>query len=562
MSLSPDLLALLAVAPLLVAGVLLLGLRWPAQRAMPIAYAATLSVALGVWGVAPITALAASLRGAIIALELLSIIFGAVLLLKTLERCGALARIRMSLAEVSEDRRVQVLLVAWFFGGFIEGAAGFGTPAAIAVPLMVGLGFPKMPAIFAGLAIQCTCVSFGAAGTPLLIGVSSGLAGDPGALALAAELGAAEGLRDAEAWRGLLQAIGLKIAATHALVGLLVPLLLVALMTRFYGARRSFREGLEVWQLALFAAAAMLVPYLAAAVLLGPEFPTLVGSLVGTLLFVVAVRRGWFLPCGEPWDFADAQPAALIAPDPRIGTRLAWAPYALVALLLILTRLPQLPLRSLLTEAVVHLPALLGTELQYDLRPLTLPSTIFVSVSVLSFLFFRHRVGLAARDYGSVWRASLKTLLPAIPALLFSVMLVQVFLNSGVGSQAYETMPLVLATRLEGLFGGAWPVAAPAVGGLGAALAGSNTFSNMLFSLLQFNIAERIGADPLWIVALQAVGGAAGNTVCIHNVVAASAVVGSHAQEGTLLRQTGWIFLYYLVATVLLYVVVVGVIAS
>jgi lactate permease len=95
------------------------------------------------------------------------------------------------------------------------------------------------------------------------------------------------------------------------------------------------------------------------------------------------------------------------------------------------------------------------------------------------------------------------------------------------------------------LVGGVWPIFAPFIGGIGAAVAGSNTVSNMMFSLFQFGMGERIGVDPTWIVALQAIGGAAGNMICVHNVVAASAVVGLLGREGSVIRMTVIPFVYY-----------------
>jgi lactate permease len=125
--------------------------------------------------------------------------------------------------------------------------------------------------------------------------------------------------------------------------------------------------------------------------------------------------------------------------------------------------------------------------------------------------------------------------------------MVQVFINSGDGAAGYEKMPLVLAQGVEAVAGSGWPAFAPAIGGIGAAVAGSNTVSNMMFSLFQFDVGTRIGADPTWIVALQAVGGAAGNTISVHNVVAACAVVGLVGKEGLIIRKTLLVFLYYTV---------------
>ena len=125
--------------------------------------------------------------------------------------------------------------------------------------------------------------------------------------------------------------------------------------------------------------------------------------------------------------------------------------------------------------------------------------------------------------------------------------MVQVFIYSAGGARNYDKMPLVLAEGVAVLSGFLWPLFAPLIGGLGAFVAGSNTISNMMFSLFQFGMGQKIGSDPTWIVALQAVGGAAGNTICVHNVVAASAVAGLAGKEGSVIRKTLPVFLYYAV---------------
>lgn len=148
-------------------------------------------------------------------------------------------------------------------------------------------------------------------------------------------------------------------------------------------------------------------------------------------------------------------------------------------------------------------------------------------------------------SYGRAAKVSFMTVLKASVALIFTVPMVQVFLNSDGGAAGYEKMPIVLASGVRLLVGEAWPLVSTFVGGIGAAVAGSNTVSNMMFSLFQFNVGQQIGVDPIWIVALQAVGGAAGNTICVHNVVTASAVVGLAGKEGTIIRKTLLVFSYY-----------------
>ncbi len=289
--------ALLSLLPIAAVALLLVILRWPASRAMPVSYLTAAGLALGVWKVPALQVTAATLKGLLVAASLLFIIFGAILLLNTLKESGALRTLRHGLTGVTSDRRIQVIIIAWLFGSFIEGVAGFGTPAAVAVPLLVGLGFPAMAAVTAGMIIQSTPVSFGAAGTPILVGVNTGLSGDAGVQAFATSLGYTE-------WTDFLALIGVKVAVLHAVAGILVPLLVVSFMTRFFGPNRSFAEGVRVWRFAIFASLAMTVPYVAAAFFLGPEFPTILGSLFGLMIVVWAARNGFLMPPREEaWEF-------------------------------------------------------------------------------------------------------------------------------------------------------------------------------------------------------------------------------------------------------------------
>ena len=173
---------------------------------------------------------------------------------------------------------------------------------------------------------------------------------------------------------------------------------------------------------------------------------------------------------------------------------------------------------------------------------------VFLVVSLITS--FVH--GMDRASCRVAWGESLSTTLKAASALIFTVPMVQVFLNTGGGSAGLETMPIALAGGVAALAGGVYPLFAPLIGGFGAFVAGSNTISNMMFSLFQFEIGVRIAADSTWMVALQAVGGAAGNVICVHNVVAASAVVGLIGREGDVIRKTAVVFAYYALAAGLL----------
>ncbi len=445
-------LALLAMLPIAVVAVLLVGLRWPARRAMSITYFVCAALALWVWQVPLPEVAAATLNGVVIALSLVFIIFGAITLLNTLQESGGLHTIRTGFTNISPDRRVQVIIVAWLFGSFIEGAAGFGAPSAVAVPLLVGLGFPAMAAVMAGMIIQSSPVSFGAAGTPILVGVNTGLSNDPGVLEYIHQLG----YQDMTVF---LHMIGLKVALLHMLAGTFVPLIVVCMITRIYGPEKSFTAGLKAWKFALFAAFSMTVPYLLVARYLGPEFPSMLGGLVGLAIVITAARHHFLTPETE-WDFAgkdswDPQWTGLIeigvddVPDRKISLVRAWMPYMLVAVLLVITRLNFLPFKAFMQDFALVIPRLFDTQIGIKLAPLYLPGTIFLLAAGVTIFYHRMDRAAAVR----AWRRSGWAAMQASLALIFTVPMVQVFINSGGGVSGYERMPIVLADGVAAFAG-------------------------------------------------------------------------------------------------------------
>ncbi|NIU35922.1 MAG: L-lactate permease [Gemmatimonadetes bacterium] len=548
--------ALVAFTPILLAGVLLVGFRVPARWAMPAVYLCAVLLAWGVWGMDLRHVGASSIQGLFVTFDILLIIFGALLLLKSLEHSGAVRAIRAGFRTVSDDRRVQVVVVAWLFGSFIEGAAGFGTPAAVAAPLLVALGFPALAAVMIGMMIQSTAVTFGAVGTPILIGVTDGLASPEVDAALAqAGLTLVEYRQAITAWA----------AALHAVAGTLMPTLMVVMMTRFFGERRSWTEGLRILPFSLLGGLAFTVPYLATAMLLGPEFPSLVGAAVALPVMTVAARRGFLVP-DDHWEFPamerwprdwigveidvreDGAGGRRAGAGPEMSVARAWAPYAILPLLLVLTRLRQLPVGDALRAVELRWGGILETGITASTTPLYLPAFVLLLTAVVSWLLHHMSRGEILGALGE----SSRILLPAGFVLLFTVPMVRVYINSGInaanlpGGGALPSMPIAMASWVAANVGGVWPLFAPTIGALGAFIAGSNTVSNLMFSLFQHGVAQRLAISGAMVVALQAVGAAAGNMVAIHNVVAASATVGLLGQEGPVLRKTILPTLYYL----------------
>ena len=162
-------------------------------------------------------------------------------------------------------------------------------------------------------------------------------------------------------------------------------------------------------------------------------------------------------------------------------------------------------------------------------------------VSLITVLLHK----MTPQETKTAWVDSAKMLAGPALALVFAVALVRVFIDSGVNGSGLDSMPLVLAEWTASVAGGAWPAFAPMIGALGSFISGSNTVSNLMFSLFQYGVAEQIQVSHLIILGSQALGGAAGNMITVHNVVSASATVGLVGLEGLIIRRTIMPMLYY-----------------
>ncbi|KLV11585.1 L-lactate permease [Photobacterium ganghwense] len=539
------LLALIAFSPIAVAAVLLVGLNWPAKKAMPVAFLMTVVIALFCWDMSLNRVLASSLQGLTITVSVLWIVFGAIFLLNTLKHTGAITTIRNGFTDISSDRRIQAIIIAWCFGSFIEGASGFGTPAAIAAPLLVAIGFPALAAVLMGMMIQSTPVSFGAVGTPILVGVSKGLDTHNIGETLA---------QNGASWDIYLQQITTNVALIHATVGTLMPVLMAMMLTRFFGKNKSWTEGLDILPFALFAGVAFTVPYALTGMLLGPEFPSLIGGLIGLAIVVTAAKKGFLVPKSQ-WDFEseDKWPAEWLGSlkvelketKTPMSLTMAWAPYVLLAVVLVASRVST-EFKAVLQGISLSFNNILGeTGVSAAIQPLYLPGGILVFVAIVAALVQSRQV----KPLGEAFGESSKTLIGAGFVLIFTIPMVRIFINSGVNAADLASMPVTTAHFASNMVGDFFPALSATIGALGAFIAGSNTVSNMMFSQFQFEVAQALTVSSAGIVALQAVGAAAGNMIAIHNVVAASATVGLLGREGATLRKTVIPTFYYLVVT-------------
>ncbi len=535
-------LAILAFLPILIVGVLMIGYLWPSARAMPIGFFSAATIALLFWDMPPVWLLAATIAGAINALDILIIVFGALLILQIMRKSGGIAGISHSMAQISPDRRVQLIIIAWLMGCFLEGAAGFGTPAAVGAPLLVGLGFPPLIAAGATLMADSTPVTFGAVGVPIW----GGLAALEGAVSWPLLVNGTT-----LSFNEFLFQTGAFSAIIHLLTGTFMPLALVAIMTKIIG--RSFITGLKIWPLALFGGLSFTLPQVVIANFVGPELPTLLGSLIGMAIFIPAVKIGFLTP-KDKWNFppksawkeswegevkaggGEPEAGAL-----KQGTVKAWSPYIIIGLLLLVSRVPIFGLAPLLQAFTVGWEQILGTTVGRTIAPLYNPGIIpFILVALIIPLI--HKV-----PYRALTRAAKETIhmiIPASIALFFTLGMVYILMNSGDPTDT-DSMIIVMAMAAAEYAGDFWYLAAPLVGILGTFIAGSATVSNIMLGPFQFSTAMEAGLQLVPVLSLQSVGGAIGNMICIHNVVAALTTVGLVGKEGILIKENMAVCLLY-----------------
>jgi lactate permease len=531
---SVGILAFLALIPIAAIFILMVGLRWPATKAMPFSFLIAFILIFFIWETPLNWLLASSINGVVVAINIIFIVFGALTLLFTLRENGALAAINKGFTDISPDKRIQAIIIAWFFGSFIEGSAGFGTPAALAAPLLLSVGFPAMAAVMVALVANSTCVSFGAVGTPTLIGIGTSL-NTPDVISAISE----HGMNYTE----FIHQIGVFTAIQHAIPGIFLPLIMVAMLTKFFGEKRSLKEGLAIWPYAIFAGLCFIVPYVTIAILLGPEFPSILGSLIGLAILIFSTRAGFLVP-KKAWNFPDkstwsnAWNGSITIKgnneDTNISLLKAWLPYILIALLLVMTRIRSWPFYEWINSIKFVSPPLLGTEVKTEFAPLTIPGIMpFMLIALLCIPLFT----MNKTQVKIAWLEAIKRIKGPAIALVFAVPLVRIMMQSGTNANDYLSMPIALAQSMVGIFQGAWPIIDPFVGALGSFIAGSNTVSNMLFGYFQYSIADNLGISRIIVVSLQNVGGALGNMICVHNVIAACATVGLIGVEGILIKR-------------------------
>jgi len=485
----------IAAVPITAVLVLMVFAGWPALRAGLVGLGMAVGISVVAFPFEPIDGdIALGLGGAVAEAAFTSgailwIILPALAIYNLQTETSAVDTLRTGLAALSGDPRLTALVVAWFFALLLEGAAGFGTSAALAAPFLVALGMSRTAAVVVAMAGHLVGVTFGAVGTPIV------------------PMTAASGLDGIE--------VSQAIAIQATLIGWTLPVVVMALVARAYPDQPP-RRSWTSWTIGLAAALAFFVPYLLLAVFVGPELPTLAGAIVGGTTFVVVLRQRTGLDSSTATRTDDA--------ETRLSLTQSLAPYLVLVTVVLATRLIA-PVRDTL-EGVELSWALGGGTFTGNFAPLFHPGTMLF-VALLAGAAVQGARGDQVR---SALAESLRTIVPVAGALLAMLGLARVMVHSG--------MVDAIAEAAADSVGSAWPLVAPAVGALGTFVTGSATASNALFSDLQIVTATRIGDPVPATLGAQGVGAALGNAIAPHNLIAAAAIVGLGGRESEILRRT------------------------
>lgn len=521
--------AVVASIPILLVVILMIAFNMPAKKALPTGWIVTVLIAVLYWKQDVLTTAAWAIDGFLEAIGTFVIILGAILIMNTLKNSGAFSAIQRGFNHINPDRRVQVIIIGFVFSAFVEGAAGFGTPAALAAPILISIGFPPLCAAMVALLFNSTPVSFGA------VGVATNTAASV-TMQPVNELGV-DGA-------DYIMALAKYTAIGHSVCCVFILFIGVFLMCRFFGKNRKGREAFGAFPFILFSGVVFDTFYLSLALFFGPEFPSLVGSILTLAVLLFAARRGFLCP-KETWDFApqdqwdrnwlSTKTISKPLENNMSGVR-AWLPYVLIAVLLVMARLNCFGLKNLLTGNAFycHISGILGNEgVNWNWNWGWCPG-VFPFILVCLLTVFIHKMSLKS-VLVSV-RDTFKMTSGAAIALFFGVSIVYIYRNTGMNSAfSDESMLVVMAEGIASLSQGAYVCVAPLIGALGSFMSGSNTVSNTLFAGLQFQTAMLVRMSPVLIVALQNIGAAAGNMICVNNVVAACATTGTAGNEGRII---------------------------
>lgn len=537
--------AIIASIPILLTVIFMVVFNWTAKRSLTLSWLAAAIVAGTFWKMGLLEIIARTLSGFLGAFETISIIFGAIILMNVLKQSGAMYSINKMFSGITEDARIQAVLVGFIFAGFIEGSAGFGTPAALAAPILISLGFPPLAAAAVCLIYNSTPVNPGPVGVPLITAASvvsdavTNLGGDNSKFS---------------------HLLTIWTCIPHMIGGVFIIMTGVFVLTKVFGKNHSFKDAVPAIPFCLLTAVVLGALYIPLSIFGTTELVSMLSFIIALPILIFCAKKGILMP-KKIWNFdgyaewgdKTMSSSAVVSSvkEKEMNPLLAWLPYIVIGVLLVMTRLNVAGLKTLFTNdpCIIHIRSILGFEnINWDFKILYNPGFFpFLPIALLTIPMHKmtkEEAKLAITD-------SFRQIIGAAIALFFGVAMVNLYrytsntdigmsMDSARAAAEYtfknSSMLYAMARALADLFSSAYFLIAPLIGVLGAFMSGSCTVSNTLFASLQFETATLVGLSQVFIVALQSMGGAIGNMICVNNIVSVCATTGTNGNEGKLIR--------------------------
>jgi len=493
-----------AALPLAILLGLLASRRVPAYAAALCGLGAAVLVAIGIIGMpGPLAARAALLGAAYGMLPIGWIVLNVIFLYRLADERGVFIALQRAIAGITNDRRLQLLLIAFAFGAFFEGAAGFGTPVAVTGAMLIGLGFPPLEASALSLIANTAPVAFGALGTPVV---------------------ALQGVT------------GLDLGSLSAMVGRQLPFFSVIVPFWLIAAYSGFRGMMQVWPALLVAGVAFAVPQFLVSNYHGPWLVDIVASACSMLALAVFLRY-WRHGRFEPHEAgADAPIAGTDRPAPPL--RLALVPWIVLVIVVFAWGTPQvknflnhlsspnIPIAGL-DKMVARVPPVVATPTNeaavFSFNWLSATGTAILIAALIAGIALRYSATDLVRRYLTTIRVVWRSLLTIAAMLALGY------------TTRYSGEDAILGLAFAHT-GAAYPFFAAMLGWLGVALTGSDTSSNVLFGSLQKITATRLSLDPVLMAAANSSGGVMGKMIDAQSIVVASTATGWTGHEWRILR--------------------------
>lgn len=482
--------------------------KMPAYRASLIALALTVVISFGYYSMPAVFILEASLEGVMLAVfPIIWVIISALFVYNTTLATGSMEKIKIMLSNLSPDRRIQGLILAFAFGGFLEAVAGFGTAVAIPAGILAAMGFSPMLAATICLIANTVPVAFGVLGVPVIT---------------------------------LAQVTSLPLhTLTFYTAVQLIPFAVFLPFVLIFAITGSIRKIRGVGCISLFSGIIFALGQTITAYYAGPELAAVVGSLT-TLLFIIIWIR--LFPIKNIWRFEGENSKEVpFSVNIKIMDALkAWLPYIIILILIFTIKfLPMLHFLNqypfVLTKQFYFGPS--GKTMVFQLA--TSGGTILFVAALLGGLM----QGAGIKMLWNVFRKTIKQIEKTIITIISIVALAKVM--------GYSGMVNSIAHTLANVSGRFYPLMAPFLGAMGTFITGSDTSSNVLFGNLQKQTALTLGLSPEWLTAANAAGATAGKMISPQSIAIAASSTDLTNQEGKILETT---FSYCIV-----YVVMMGI---